>query len=84
MRKYVTRCQKMADGTDWFLPPTRWKQWLSTQMSTPALHAVEGHDDRDPLEGAELHHSEELLMMNAKCVHPTTAPVSSQLTGNRK
>lgn len=32
MREYVTRCQKMADGADWFVPRTRWKQWLSTQM----------------------------------------------------
>jgi hypothetical protein len=22
----------MADGADWFVPRTRWKQWLSTQM----------------------------------------------------
>ena len=45
---------------------------------------MEEHDDRGPLEGAELHQSEELLMMNAKCVHPTTAPVSSQLTATER
>jgi 2-polyprenyl-6-methoxyphenol hydroxylase-like FAD-dependent oxidoreductase len=32
MRDYVVRCQKIVDGSDWFVPRTRWKQWLSTQM----------------------------------------------------
>ena len=32
MREYVTRCQKLVDGADWFVPRTRWKLWLSTQM----------------------------------------------------
>jgi 2-polyprenyl-6-methoxyphenol hydroxylase-like FAD-dependent oxidoreductase len=32
MRDYVDRCQKIADGGDWFIPRTRWKQWLSTQV----------------------------------------------------
>jgi 2-polyprenyl-6-methoxyphenol hydroxylase-like FAD-dependent oxidoreductase len=29
MRDYVKSCQKLAD---WFVPKTRWKLWLSTQM----------------------------------------------------
>ena len=32
MREYVAQCQKLAEGADWFVPRTRWKQWLSTQM----------------------------------------------------
>jgi 2-polyprenyl-6-methoxyphenol hydroxylase-like FAD-dependent oxidoreductase len=32
MRDYVQRCQKLAEGADWFVPRTRWKMWLSTQM----------------------------------------------------
>jgi 2-polyprenyl-6-methoxyphenol hydroxylase-like FAD-dependent oxidoreductase len=32
MREYVTRCQKIADGADWFVPRTRMKLWLSNQM----------------------------------------------------
>jgi 2-polyprenyl-6-methoxyphenol hydroxylase-like FAD-dependent oxidoreductase len=32
MREYVTKCQKIADGADWFVPRTRLKLWLSAQM----------------------------------------------------
>jgi 2-polyprenyl-6-methoxyphenol hydroxylase-like FAD-dependent oxidoreductase len=32
MRDFVNRCQKLAEGADWFVPRTRWKLWLSTQM----------------------------------------------------
>ncbi|HEX4020342.1 MAG TPA: FAD-dependent monooxygenase [Acidobacteriaceae bacterium] len=32
MRGFVDRCQKIADGADWFVPRTRWKLWLSNQM----------------------------------------------------
>jgi len=32
MRDYVGRCQKLAEGADWFIPQTRLKQWLSTQL----------------------------------------------------
>lgn len=32
MRDYVTRCQKLAGGLDWFIPRTRWKLWLSRQV----------------------------------------------------
>jgi 2-polyprenyl-6-methoxyphenol hydroxylase-like FAD-dependent oxidoreductase len=32
MREYVMRCQKIADGADWFVPRTRMKHWLSNQM----------------------------------------------------
>lgn len=32
MRGFVERCQKIAEGADWFVPRTRWKHWLSTQM----------------------------------------------------
>jgi 2-polyprenyl-6-methoxyphenol hydroxylase-like FAD-dependent oxidoreductase len=32
MRDYVQRCQKLAEGADWFIPETRLKQWLSTQL----------------------------------------------------
>jgi 2-polyprenyl-6-methoxyphenol hydroxylase-like FAD-dependent oxidoreductase len=33
MREFVGRCQGIADGgTDWFVPRTRFRLWLSTQM----------------------------------------------------
>jgi 2-polyprenyl-6-methoxyphenol hydroxylase-like FAD-dependent oxidoreductase len=32
MREFVKRCQKLAEGADWFVPRTQWKLWLSTQM----------------------------------------------------
>jgi 2-polyprenyl-6-methoxyphenol hydroxylase-like FAD-dependent oxidoreductase len=32
MRDFVTRCQGMADGVDWFVPKTRFKQWLGLQI----------------------------------------------------
>jgi 2-polyprenyl-6-methoxyphenol hydroxylase-like FAD-dependent oxidoreductase len=33
MRDFVKKCQELADrGTDWFLPRTRFRFWLSTQM----------------------------------------------------
>jgi 2-polyprenyl-6-methoxyphenol hydroxylase-like FAD-dependent oxidoreductase len=32
MRGYVTRCQKLAEGADWFIPKTRWKLWLRNQI----------------------------------------------------
>jgi 2-polyprenyl-6-methoxyphenol hydroxylase-like FAD-dependent oxidoreductase len=33
MREFVTRCQGIADGgTDWFVPRTRFRLWLSQQM----------------------------------------------------
>ena len=33
MRDFVKRCQQMADGgTDWFVPRTRFRLWLSNQM----------------------------------------------------
>jgi 2-polyprenyl-6-methoxyphenol hydroxylase-like FAD-dependent oxidoreductase len=32
MREYVLKCQKIADGADWFIPRTRLKLWLSNQM----------------------------------------------------
>jgi 2-polyprenyl-6-methoxyphenol hydroxylase-like FAD-dependent oxidoreductase len=32
MRDFVTRCQKLAEGADWFVPRTRFKQWFSQQM----------------------------------------------------
>ena len=32
MRPFVTRCQGLADGVDWFVPKTRFKQWLSRQF----------------------------------------------------
>jgi 2-polyprenyl-6-methoxyphenol hydroxylase-like FAD-dependent oxidoreductase len=32
MREYVRQCQKLAEGADWFIPETRLKQWLSTQL----------------------------------------------------
>ncbi len=33
MREFVRKCQGIADGgTDWFVPRTRFRLWLSTQM----------------------------------------------------
>jgi hypothetical protein len=32
MREYIMRCQKIAEGADWFVPRTRMKLWLSNQM----------------------------------------------------
>lgn len=33
MREFVEKCQAIADGgTDWFVPRTRFRLWLSTQM----------------------------------------------------
>lgn len=33
MREFVEKCQGIADGgTDWFVPRTRFRLWLSTQM----------------------------------------------------
>jgi 2-polyprenyl-6-methoxyphenol hydroxylase-like FAD-dependent oxidoreductase len=33
MRSFVDQCQKLADdGTDWFVPRTRFRLWLSNQM----------------------------------------------------
>jgi 2-polyprenyl-6-methoxyphenol hydroxylase-like FAD-dependent oxidoreductase len=32
MRDFVTRCQKLVEGADWFVPCTRFKLWLSQQM----------------------------------------------------
>jgi 2-polyprenyl-6-methoxyphenol hydroxylase-like FAD-dependent oxidoreductase len=32
MREFVGRCQKLAEGADWFVPRTRVKHWLSQQM----------------------------------------------------
>lgn len=32
MRPFVTKCQAMADGVDWFIPNTRFKFWMSQQM----------------------------------------------------
>jgi 2-polyprenyl-6-methoxyphenol hydroxylase-like FAD-dependent oxidoreductase len=32
MRHYVQQCQKLAEGADWFIPQTRLKMWLSTQL----------------------------------------------------
>jgi 2-polyprenyl-6-methoxyphenol hydroxylase-like FAD-dependent oxidoreductase len=32
MRDFVTQCQKLAEGADWFVPRTRFKLWLSQQM----------------------------------------------------
>ncbi|HEX4039616.1 MAG TPA: FAD-dependent monooxygenase [Acidobacteriaceae bacterium] len=33
MREFVKKCQGLADGgTDWFVPRTRFRLWLSTQM----------------------------------------------------
>ncbi len=32
MRDFTTACQKLAEGIDWFVPATRFKLWLSTQI----------------------------------------------------
>jgi hypothetical protein len=32
MRDFVTQCQKLAEGADWFVPRTRFKLWFSQQM----------------------------------------------------
>ena len=33
MREFVEKCQGIADGgTDWFVPRTRFRLWLSTRM----------------------------------------------------
>ena len=32
MRDFVTQCQKLAEGADWFVPRTRFKQWFSQQV----------------------------------------------------
>ncbi len=32
MRDFVTQCQKLVEGADWFVPRTRSKLWLSQQM----------------------------------------------------
>lgn len=33
MREFVRKCQGIADGgTDWFVPRTRFRLWLSAQM----------------------------------------------------
>jgi 2-polyprenyl-6-methoxyphenol hydroxylase-like FAD-dependent oxidoreductase len=32
MREYVEKCQKLAEGADWFVPKTRLKFWLSKQV----------------------------------------------------
>jgi 2-polyprenyl-6-methoxyphenol hydroxylase-like FAD-dependent oxidoreductase len=32
MRGFVEKCQKLAEGADWFVPRTRWKLWLSQWM----------------------------------------------------
>jgi 2-polyprenyl-6-methoxyphenol hydroxylase-like FAD-dependent oxidoreductase len=32
MREFTQNCQKLADGIDWFVPRTHFKQWLSLQM----------------------------------------------------
>jgi hypothetical protein len=32
MRNFVSRCQKLAEGADWFIPSARLKLWLSQQM----------------------------------------------------
>ena len=32
MREFVVKCQKLADGVDWFVPKTRLKFWLSQQV----------------------------------------------------
>ncbi len=32
MREFVLRCQGLADGIDWFVPKTKFKQWMSRQM----------------------------------------------------
>jgi hypothetical protein len=32
MSGFVAKCQKIAEGADWFVPRTRGMQWLSMQM----------------------------------------------------
>ncbi|MBC9913531.1 FAD-dependent monooxygenase [Chitinophaga varians] len=32
MRPFVKRCQDLATGADWFVPNTRFKQWMSKQF----------------------------------------------------
>jgi len=32
MRDFVTQCQKLAEGADWFVPRTPFKLWFSQQM----------------------------------------------------
>jgi len=32
MRDFVTQCQKLAEGADWFVPRTRFRLWFSQQM----------------------------------------------------
>jgi len=32
MRDFVARCQKLAEGADWFVPSKRWKLWFSQRM----------------------------------------------------
>lgn len=32
MKPFTERCQSLADGVDWFVPRTRYKQWLSRQF----------------------------------------------------
>lgn len=32
MRDFAARCQGMADGVDWFVPKTRFKQWIGLQF----------------------------------------------------
>ena len=32
MRDFVTQCQKLVEGADWFVPRTRFKLWLSQQV----------------------------------------------------
>ncbi|KAA2243269.1 FAD-dependent oxidoreductase [Chitinophaga agrisoli] len=32
MREFVLRCQGLADGVDWFVPKTKFRQWMSNQL----------------------------------------------------
>jgi 2-polyprenyl-6-methoxyphenol hydroxylase-like FAD-dependent oxidoreductase len=32
MRVFVSKCQDMANGLDWFVPRTKFKFWLSNQL----------------------------------------------------
>jgi len=32
MREFVGKCQGLADGIDWFIPKTNFKQWLALQI----------------------------------------------------
>jgi 2-polyprenyl-6-methoxyphenol hydroxylase-like FAD-dependent oxidoreductase len=32
MRDFVKNCQDLADGVEWFVPKTRFKQWMSRQL----------------------------------------------------